>query len=188
MRKILVAIVAAVIFGGCTGSDVSSPNSPSPRPPTPTAVPTPPPPPTVTAVATPPPPPSTTAVGKLTVTAIFDEMSARFRPVCGLDAGALNGVDRVRLTLVNTTDSGSKVDMLRIAAGHTYGQLQKHFAGEPEPPTWAGEVISVTLDAGESAVAQGSVHAGTYAIVCTWDDVQSPAQTGIAMVGPVEVE
>lgn len=176
MSEILMSIVAAVILVGCTDSGVSPPNSPSPRPPAATALPT------------APPSPTVSAGGTLTVTAHFDEMSARLRPVCSLAAEALERVDRVRLTLVNTTDNGSRVDMLRIPAGHTYGQLQKHFAGEPEPPIWAGEVISVTLGAGESAVTQWSVHAGTYAIVCTWDDVQSPAHTGIAMVGPVEIE
>jgi hypothetical protein len=176
MRKILVAIVSVVILVGCTGSGVSSPNSPSPRPPTATAVPT------------RPPSPAVDAVGTLTLTAHFDEMSARVRPFCGPEAEPFDGVDRVILTLVNTTNEGSRVDLLRIAAGHTYGQLQNHFAGQPKPPTWVGEVASVTLEAGESAVAEWPVHAGRYAIVCTLDEAQTQAQTGIAMVGPLEVE
>jgi hypothetical protein len=165
--KILVAIVTAATLGGCLGPGASSS------------------PPLTTATGTAAP----GVVGTLTLTEFFDEMSAKRRPVCTLDAGAdVIDVGRLQLTVVNESNRQAKVAMWRIADSRTYRELQSHITGEQEPPAWVEAVFSVTLGAGEMAAEEGTVRAGVHAIACLWDEGHGQGQTDIALVGPVEVE
>jgi len=171
-RKVLMGVVAAVIFGGCLGSGVSSSNPPSP--PSPTA--------SATATAVP------TVVGTLIVTEFFDEMGARRHPLCTLDVEEDIGAGSVQLTVLNETDGSAVVEIWRIADGHTFREFQAHSAREQEPHTWADGVISITLAPSESATQEWTVRAGTHGIACIWNDEHAQWSTGIAVVGPVEVK
>ena len=118
---------------------------------------------------------------------------------CTLDAakGSISP-GLVSLTAVNETDALAGFDMWRIADGSTYAQLAAHIkkesrlakAGMPGlgHPGYVGDLIRVMLQAGESGIMVGTVHPGTYGIVCLrmFEQVGDLRPAGV--LGPVEVE
>jgi hypothetical protein len=155
-RKSLSLLAGAALMAACVSSGVATPQPVSP---TPAA--------TVTPAATGTPTPH--VAGHVTLTEYFDEMAARSRLVCTVDAdGQALVAGTLRLTAMNNTQAAVVVSFLRIADGHTYGDLSARLVREDERPTWAQNVTSLVLDAGESSAGEGTLTAGTHAIGCAW--------------------
>jgi hypothetical protein len=172
-------MAVAILLAGCAGTGTWAQANPSPAP-----------------SATPKPTP--TEVGTLTLTESFDEMGAQLRRGCTLDAaGSPISAGAVMVSAVNDSDRRALAEVWRIGDGRTYEELEAYVEGEQRlvaaagsgngNPAWLSDLISLTLEPGQSASQVAMVPSGTHAAACIWlDETDNPVWMSLA--GPLEAD
>ena len=147
-------------------------------------------------VAAPTVPPATeSGATRLTVTVSDGGCSLGPEGTSSLAAGP------IELVSVNETDARAAVDLWRLTEGGTFDELAAHVdderadaeAGGPglgHPGFVTGQISSGIVEPGSTTTVDGTVQAGTHAIVCLrhFEAVTTDPFRPFATLGPLEAE
>jgi hypothetical protein len=172
-HRLLIAAATALAVAGC-GTGQVSPNTP---------------PATMRLMSAGPIPMGPQAEVALTVTLTDDD--------CEMDPARPSiGTGEVEIAFVNASSDRGSFELLRIADGHTYRELDEYIQGESDriaaggeplgPPPWVTTPVDREPPAGITVSVRTTLAVGTHAIVCARvDPAAGRVIAGPYLVGPL---